>query len=114
MAFSTMNVKTVGVARASRTVGARCALLLALASSLLLTVRTSQPPRFARLRVRVGGERPPEVAPRRRLALLSLGHALQHAAPVAPLVGNPAPEFSATAVFDQEFVDIKLSQYRGK
>jgi hypothetical protein len=30
----------------------------------------------------------------------------------APLVGNPAPEFTATAVFDQEFVDIKLSQYK--
>jgi peroxiredoxin (alkyl hydroperoxide reductase subunit C) len=33
---------------------------------------------------------------------------------VAPLVGNVAPDFSATAVFDQEFIDIKLSQYRGK
>ena len=30
----------------------------------------------------------------------------------APLVGNAAPEFSATAVFDQEFVDINLSQYK--
>ena len=32
----------------------------------------------------------------------------------APLVGNPAPDFSAQAVFDQEFVDLTLSQYRGK
>ncbi|KAL6771262.1 PRX1 [Auxenochlorella protothecoides x Auxenochlorella symbiontica] len=31
-----------------------------------------------------------------------------------PLVGNPAPEFEATAVFDQEFTDITLSQYKGK
>ncbi|GAB4823815.1 hypothetical protein N2152v2_010861 [Parachlorella kessleri] len=32
----------------------------------------------------------------------------------APLVGSTAPDFSATAVFDQEFIDVKLSQYRGK
>ena len=32
----------------------------------------------------------------------------------APLVGNPAPDFSAEAVFDQEFVNINLSDYRGK
>ncbi|PSC76469.1 peroxiredoxin (alkyl hydroperoxidereductase subunit C) [Micractinium conductrix] len=32
----------------------------------------------------------------------------------APLVGAPAPDFTATAVFDQEFVDTKLSQYKGK
>ena len=29
-------------------------------------------------------------------------------------VGMQAPDFSATAVIDQEFQDIKLSQYRGK
>ncbi|MCY4055395.1 MAG: peroxiredoxin [Cyanobacteria bacterium MAG CAR4_bin_6] len=29
-------------------------------------------------------------------------------------VGQPAPDFSATAVFDQEFQEVKLSQYRGK
>jgi hypothetical protein len=28
------------------------------------------------------------------------------------MVGNPAPEFSATAVLDQEFVDMNLSQYK--
>jgi peroxiredoxin (alkyl hydroperoxide reductase subunit C) len=32
----------------------------------------------------------------------------------APLVGNQAPDFKATAVFDQEFVDCSLSQYKGK
>jgi peroxiredoxin (alkyl hydroperoxide reductase subunit C) len=32
----------------------------------------------------------------------------------APLVGSQAPDFSATAVFDQEFVDVKLSDYKGK
>merc|ERR1712118_593071 len=31
-----------------------------------------------------------------------------------PLVGNVAPDFKATAVFDQEFVDVTLSQYKGK
>lgn len=29
-------------------------------------------------------------------------------------VGQPAPDFAATAVFDQEFQEVKLSQYRGK
>ncbi|KAI5084634.1 hypothetical protein GOP47_0000803 [Adiantum capillus-veneris] len=31
-----------------------------------------------------------------------------------PLVGNVAPDFQAQAVFDQEFIDVKLSDYRGK
>lgn len=31
-----------------------------------------------------------------------------------PLVGNVAPDFEAEAVFDQEFVKIKLSEYIGK
>ena len=30
----------------------------------------------------------------------------------APLVGAAAPDFSAQAVFDQEFMDITLSQYK--
>ena len=30
----------------------------------------------------------------------------------APLVGSPAPDFTATAVFDQEFMETKLSAYR--
>ncbi|HEY9813965.1 MAG TPA: peroxiredoxin, partial [Candidatus Sericytochromatia bacterium] len=29
-------------------------------------------------------------------------------------VGQPAPDFTATSVFDQEFKTIKLSDYRGK
>nr|CAB82860.1 2-Cys-peroxiredoxin [Riccia fluitans] len=32
----------------------------------------------------------------------------------SPLVGNVAPDFEAEAVFDQEFVKIKLSEYIGK
>ncbi|MEW5315884.1 MAG: hypothetical protein WDW38_007283 [Sanguina aurantia] len=31
-----------------------------------------------------------------------------------PLVGNVAPDFTAQAVFDQEFIEIQLSKYRGK
>ncbi|XP_073134724.1 2-Cys peroxiredoxin BAS1, chloroplastic-like isoform X2 [Henckelia pumila] len=31
-----------------------------------------------------------------------------------PLVGNTAPDFEAEAVFDQEFVKVKLSEYIGK
>ncbi|MFM7266681.1 MAG: redoxin domain-containing protein, partial [Cyanobium sp.] len=30
------------------------------------------------------------------------------------LVGLPAPDFTATAVVDQEFKEVSLSQYRGK
>lgn len=31
-----------------------------------------------------------------------------------PLVGNVAPDFTAQAVFDQEFIEVQLSKYRGK
>ncbi|KAL9291051.1 2-Cys peroxiredoxin BAS1 [Arabidopsis thaliana] len=31
-----------------------------------------------------------------------------------PLVGNKAPDFEAEAVFDQEFIKVKLSDYIGK
>ncbi|XP_021289418.1 2-Cys peroxiredoxin BAS1, chloroplastic [Herrania umbratica] len=31
-----------------------------------------------------------------------------------PLVGNTAPDFEAEAVFDQEFITVKLSEYIGK
>ncbi|RCV06698.1 hypothetical protein SEVIR_1G187600v4 [Setaria viridis] len=31
-----------------------------------------------------------------------------------PLVGNKAPDFEAEAVFDQEFINVKLSDYIGK
>ncbi|XP_060177072.1 2-Cys peroxiredoxin BAS1, chloroplastic [Lycium barbarum] len=31
-----------------------------------------------------------------------------------PLVGNKAPDFEAEAVFDQEFIQVKLSEYIGK
>ncbi|PIA28107.1 hypothetical protein AQUCO_07200024v1 [Aquilegia coerulea] len=36
------------------------------------------------------------------------------AADELPLVGNKAPDFEAEAVFDQEFVNVKLSEYIGK
>ena len=31
---------------------------------------------------------------------------------VAPLVGGQAPDFEAQAVYDQEFVTVKLSDYK--
>ena len=34
--------------------------------------------------------------------------------PQAPLVGSAAPDFTAQAVLDQEFVDMTLSQYKVK
>lgn len=37
-----------------------------------------------------------------------------HHITAAPLVGSQAPDFKATAVYDQEFVDCSLSQYKGK
>ena len=33
---------------------------------------------------------------------------------VKPLVGFQAPDFTAEAVFDQEFIKVQLSKYRGK
>lgn len=38
----------------------------------------------------------------------------QPAVSAAPLVGSPAPEFKATAVHNDQFVDVSLSQYKGK
>lgn len=35
-------------------------------------------------------------------------------ASLPPLVGNKAPDFEAEAVFDQEFINVKLSDYLGK
>lgn len=32
----------------------------------------------------------------------------------APLVGFPAPDFKAQAVYDQEFMEVSLSKYKGK
>jgi len=49
-------------------------------------------------------------APRRVVASASAAPA----GVVSPIVGEKAPDFKATAVFDQEFIDVSLSQYRGK
>lgn len=35
-----------------------------------------------------------------------------HPQSTVPLVGNPAPGFTAQAVFDQEFMELSLSQYK--
>ncbi|CAN4089617.1 unnamed protein product [Withania somnifera] len=39
---------------------------------------------------------------------------LVRASSEVPLVGNKAPDFEAEAVFDQEFIKVKLSEYIGK
>lgn len=47
------------------------------------------------------------------LAPAQAGEGIVGGSPLPPLVGNIAPDFSAQAVYDQEFIDITLSQYRG-
>jgi hypothetical protein len=44
---------------------------------------------------------------------MQAGEGIVGGTPHPPLVGNIAPDFSAQAVYDQEFIDITLSQYRG-
>lgn len=44
---------------------------------------------------------------------MQAGEGIVGGSPSPPLVGNIAPDFSAQAVYDQEFIDITLSQYRG-
>ncbi|KAK7284802.1 hypothetical protein RJT34_19555 [Clitoria ternatea] len=44
----------------------------------------------------------------------SLRTFLVRASSELPLVGNTAPDFEAEAVFDQEFIKVKLSEYIGK
>eukprot|EP00803_Ostreobium_quekettii_P007376 evm.model.scf_89.13 EVM.evm.TU.scf_89.13 scf_89:58447-59181(+) len=50
--------------------------------------------------------------PRRSARRRAGGMAVTASCP--PLVGNPAPDFTAQAVFDQEFVEVGLGQYRGR
>jgi peroxiredoxin (alkyl hydroperoxide reductase subunit C) len=51
---------------------------------------------------------------RSRTSTLCRAEAIVGGTPQAPLVGNIAPDFNAQAVYDQEFIDITLSQYRGR
>ncbi|MQM21365.1 hypothetical protein Taro_054405 [Colocasia esculenta] len=44
----------------------------------------------------------------------SAGRSFSVRASELPLVGNTAPDFEAEAVFDQEFIKVKLSDYIGK
>jgi len=69
------------------------------------------------------GRRAPSRAARRAGAPLSAAMAPRRVMATAsavppgvtpPIVGTQAPDFKATAVFDQEFIDVSLSQYRGK
>eukprot|EP00894_Picocystis_sp_ML_P005269 jgi/Pico_ML_1/55786/g1425.t1 len=54
----------------------------------------------------------PRVAAPRRATKAARG--ASGVARAAPIVGNPAPGFSAQAVYDQEFMDVSLDQYKGK
>lgn len=56
----------------------------------------------------------PDTSSRSRNTACKAAEGIVGGAPSPPLVGNKAPDFSAQAVFDQEFIDITLSQYRGR
>ncbi|XP_062003830.1 2-Cys peroxiredoxin BAS1, chloroplastic [Rosa rugosa] len=57
-------------------------------------------------------------SPSRSISLSRRSHSAKSFAVKAsaelPLVGNVAPDFEAEAVFDQEFIKVKLSEYIGK
>ncbi|KAL9263211.1 2-Cys peroxiredoxin BAS1-like, chloroplastic-like protein [Drosera capensis] len=59
---------------------------------------------------------PLSLSPRRPLSssARSGGRLVVRASAELPLVGNVAPDFEAEAVFDQEFIKVKLSEYIGK
>eukprot|EP00850_Spirogloea_muscicola_P013149 SM000088S23690 [mRNA] locus=s88:91033:93290:+ [translate_table: standard] len=66
-------------------------------------------PRFAALRATSS-----RAAPRRsrRTARVSAAGSVTVVASDTPLTGNKAPDFEAEAVFDQEFIKLKLSDYQ--
>jgi len=53
-------------------------------------------------------------APVAKAASQRRGVVVASGAQYEPLIGNVAPDFEAEAVFDQEFIKIKLSEYIGK
>lgn len=57
---------------------------------------------------------PPRSFSSRRAARSSRRSFAVRASAEVPLVGNVAPDFEAEAVFDQEFINVKLSDYKGK
>ncbi|KAL5538151.1 hypothetical protein UlMin_042803 [Ulmus minor] len=65
-----------------------------------------------------GLRRPFQSAVPRSVSLSRRSHSRKscvvRAAGVLPLVGNKAPDFEGEAVFDQEFIKVKLSEYIGK
>lgn len=52
----------------------------------------------------------PRVAAPRRAPKAARGASA--VARAAPIVGNPAPGFTAQAVYDQEFMEVTLDQYK--
>ncbi|KAK4582661.1 hypothetical protein RGQ29_025745 [Quercus rubra] len=69
-----------------------------------------------------GLRKPLKSQPSRSISLTSRSHSRRTTSFVVkasvsnelPLVGNIAPDFEAEAVFDQEFIKVKLSEYIGK
>jgi len=72
---------------------------------------------LASSRTMAGSLRSTRMAPARCVAPLKASrstHVVVKAHCEKPLIGNAAPDFKAQAVFDQEFIDVTLSQYKGK
>ncbi|KAK1310482.1 hypothetical protein QJS10_CPA08g01392 [Acorus calamus] len=80
-----------------------------------LSCQTLAVPRsFDGLRCRTPRTRANRAVSSRRAASSSSSRSFVVNASSLPLVGNPAPDFEAEAVFDQEFIKVKLSDYIGK
>ncbi|CAN6439109.1 unnamed protein product [Victoria cruziana] len=84
----------------------------AVSSTKLLSQRAFIPQRFHGLRNAID-LRSRSIRPRLPLSRSSRGSFSVKASQL-PLVGNTAPDFEAEAVFDQEFINVKLSDYIGK
>jgi peroxiredoxin (alkyl hydroperoxide reductase subunit C) len=55
-----------------------------------------------------------KAASQKRVAVVASAVSPTESGSDEPLIGNVAPDFTAEAVFDQEFIKIKLSEYIGK
>ncbi|KFK38528.1 hypothetical protein AALP_AA3G125900 [Arabis alpina] len=75
--------------------------------SFLRTLSSSSPSASVSLRSGFGRRSSLSSSSRRSFAVKAQADEL-------PLVGNKAPDFEAEAVFDQEFIKVKLSEYIGK
>lgn len=87
-------------------------------ATMMVTTKPAATARTGRQLCRRGRHQPPSISGRRERSSQPRSRARVTCAAAsaggAPLVGGAAPDFKATAVFDQEFVDVTLSQYKGK